>query len=90
MCKTVWAVAALTVAAAFAVQHHRHRKRTRAMRAQQIAERLAAQRAHEAFARQVYAEQERAWAGELVVEEAARVVDDALADEEIEGTDGDE
>jgi Flp pilus assembly protein TadB len=90
LCRTVWAVAALTVAAAFAVQHHRHRRRVRAMRAQQLAERLAASRAHADHLVQqqrMRAVADRLLADGLVVAEATDVIDRALGHgEEREGS----
>lgn len=67
------AVAALTAGAAFAVQYHRHTRHTRRMRAMQAAaltERLAAERAHEAYQHEV-----DRFVGQVVVD--AQVVDAA-------------
>ena len=87
--RTAWAVAALTVAAAFAIQHHQHRRKVRAMRAGQLAERIARTRAHTAYQAQLRAAADRLLADDMAVDEATAVIEGAWAQEQHDQQEGD-
>lgn len=78
MHKQILAVAALTVAAAFAYQHHRARQLLRSAHAQALTERLTTQRATGAYEARVRRAVDQLMADGRAVDAATAVIDQAL------------